>query len=125
LRLYHLQQRSDRKGDELLSESIQKFRSAKEHGGDLPPILIGLTSALAERGEESDVDEAADLLRTLLDSDPSYLSWFEDEDIEPIRSHPQLRDILDEYREEVDEEDLEDADLPDTLGLADAGELEG
>jgi phosphoribosyl-ATP pyrophosphohydrolase len=78
--------------------------------------------ALAERDEKDDVETAADHLTSLLEETPGYVVKFYTEDAEAVRSHSELREILDEYREQVDEDELDEAESPEELDAPDLSE---
>jgi cellulose biosynthesis protein BcsQ len=104
-----------------LTSAIEKLRESRSTGGD-PLPLFWLIIALVERGADGDVEEAAELLDAALEEAPEFVSWFDSEDAEAVRAHPELREILDEYRERVDEDELEDVDNPDEVDPTDLGE---
>jgi tetratricopeptide (TPR) repeat protein len=91
------------KSHQAFSDAIEKLRESLSHGGD-EDSLSWLIVALAERDQECDIETAADHLTNLLEKTPGFVVEFYDEDADAVRNHPQLREILDEYREKVDED---------------------
>jgi tetratricopeptide (TPR) repeat protein/cellulose biosynthesis protein BcsQ len=112
-RLLRSQNQSEQ-AHEALSGAIEKLQESLSHGG-AESALSWLIVALAERNQKGDVQEAADRLTTLLSETPSFVVEFYDEDAAAVRNHPELREILVTYREQVDEDELEAANAPDEL----------
>jgi CHAT domain-containing protein len=107
-------QNQSEQAHEALSGAIEKLQESLSHGG-AESALSWLIVALAERNQKGDVQEAADRLTTLLSETPSFVVEFYDEDAAAVRNHPELREILVTYREQVDEDELEAANAPDEL----------
>ena len=112
-------QNQPQKAQQAFSEAAEKSRSALSNETHLR-ALFWLIVALAERDTDDDIEEATDLLDTALKENPEFVYWFENEDAEVVRTHPEHREILDEYREKIDEEEFEedpvssdDLDAPD------------
>jgi tetratricopeptide (TPR) repeat protein len=92
-----------------LGEAIHKLRRSMAHGGGVLPAFW-LVIAHAERGQDEDIEAAAKLLKSALDEDPEFAVWFEQENEAAVREHPELRAILDRYREQIDADAVEDID---------------
>lgn len=122
-RLGHLLRSQDQlqKARQVFSDAIEKLYESLSHGGD-EHSLSWLIVALVERDRNDDVETAADHLTNLLQETPGFVVEFYDEDAEAVRAHPELREILDEYREKVDEEELEEVDSPDEMEASDLSE---
>lgn len=118
IRLARLLRSQDREEEtvEVLSDAIDKLQESLSHGGEAK-VAFWLIVALAERAEYGDIEEATDRLSGLLEEDPTRVSWFSDEDTEAVRAHSELREILDAYREKVEE--LEEADRPGEMNAPD------
>jgi len=114
-------QDQNEEAQEALSAAIDRLQESLSHGGAEQP-LSWLIVALAERNQDGDVQEAAERLTTLLSEIPSFVVEFYDEDAKAVRAHPELRGILDAYREKVDEDELEEADHPDEIDAPDLSE---
>lgn len=106
----------ERPADEVLTDAIDKLTESLSHGGG-ETALYWLTITLAERDKGDDIKKASNHLTTLLDENSAFVFWFEDEDAEVVQHHPELREILAEYREKAEEaeEDREETDLPDDV----------
>ncbi|MFB6099340.1 MAG: tetratricopeptide repeat protein [Salinibacter sp.] len=106
---------------QAFSDAVEKlYESISHEGGEAP--LYWLILALAERDQNGDIETAADHLTSLLEEAPDFISEFYDEDAKAVRAHPELREILDAYRQQIDEEELEEAEIPDEMGPADRSE---
>jgi cellulose biosynthesis protein BcsQ/tetratricopeptide (TPR) repeat protein len=100
--------------DELIKEAIDKLEMALEYSSD-DRSMFWLIIAHAERGQDEDIDAAAELLESALDEDPEFVSAFDSDEATTVREHPDLRAILDRYRTQVDAqadavEDIDDLD---------------
>jgi tetratricopeptide (TPR) repeat protein len=114
-------QNQPQEAHQILSDAVEKLHEALSQGGD-ERNHFWLIIALAERDQDGDVETAADHLTSLLEETPGFVSKFYDEDAEAVRAHPQLREILGEYREKVDEDERDETDAPDELDASDLSE---
>ena len=119
-KMLHSQNRNE-EAQEVLTNAIEKLNESLSHGGGLRP-LFWLIVALVERDSNDDIEEAAKLLDSALEEVPEFAHWFHIEDAEAVRNHPELRKILDAYREQVDENELDEAESPEELDAADLSE---
>ncbi len=122
VKYYFLLETEQKESSRFISEALSKLYRSIEIQDENPDTHFSIVVALAERGEDGDIDAAANHLRTYLDADPQHIYVIEgSEYADIIRAHSKLRDILDAYKAkaDVDEEDLEDADRPDEPGQAD------
>jgi tetratricopeptide (TPR) repeat protein len=107
------------KASQAFSDAAEKLRAALSNDAHLR-ALFWLIVALAERDTDDDIAKAADLLDTALNKNPEFVYWFKIEDAEVVRTHPELREILDEYREKGNENEVEeDPESPDDLDAPD------
>jgi tetratricopeptide (TPR) repeat protein len=122
VRLSRLLDSQGRNSEDELSRAVEKLqRSFSEERDDR--TLFWLIVALTERNQEDDIEQAVRLLETCLDDSPKIVSWFFDaQEAEAVREHPELREILNAYREQVDEDAMEEAESPEELDAPDLSE---
>ncbi len=117
-RLLHSQNKEE-DARQALTEATEKLNESLSTGED-PVPLFWLIITLVERNQEGDIEGAAELLENTFEEAPSFASWFDLEDAEAVREHPKLKPILDEYREQVDEDKRDEApESPDELDAPD------
>ena len=108
--------------DAALTAAIRKLRKSLDHGGG-SEALFWLIVAHAERVQNGDLVTAAELLKSLPDNSPRLIYAFDAEDAAVVREQPELRAILDRYREQIDARTELSEDAGD-LGSPDSEELD-
>ena len=114
-------QNRSREAQDVLDDAIEKLRESLSNDGG-HPALFWLIVALVKRDSDDDIEEAAKLLDSALEEAPGFAHWFDIEDAEAVRSHPELREILDAYRKQVDEDEVEEAESPEELDASNLNE---